>query len=360
MADRTPQREQTTVDRATLNRLVTLQRRRQRRDVRAFTRRLGMLLGVLVVILIAGSVALALDEGTSIAYGFLWTVDLITTLGTVPLPGNTAGRAIVVVVTLGGVGTLFYAFATVAEFFVSGQLSGMVNLRRTQKMIDSYSDHHIICGYGRVGRQVARDLRAYGAHVVVIDQNPLHRETAKGDDVAWIEGQATEDEVLARAGIERAVAVIACLDSDSDNIVIALSARELRSDILVIARASADDAEKKLLRAGADRVISPYKTTGSEMARMALRPQVGGAVSIADYRVEQIEVLAGSAGVGQTVGAVRGHAVIVALRRGDGQVEAQPAHEAVISAGDTLIVLGTSPALDTLERLFQPSMVPSA
>ena len=218
-----------------------------------------MLLGVLAVILIAGSVALALDEGTSIAYGFLWTVDLITTLGTVSLPRDTAGRVIVVVVTLGGVGTLFYAFATVAEFFVSGQLSGMVSLRRTQRMIDSYSDHHIVCGYGRVGRQVARDLKAYGANVVVIDQNPLHRETAKGDDVAWIEGQATEDEVLARAGIERAVAVIACLDSDSDNIVIALSARELRSDILIIARASADDAEKKLLRAGADRRDLPVQ-----------------------------------------------------------------------------------------------------
>jgi voltage-gated potassium channel len=360
MADRTAQREQTTVDRATLTRLVSVQRHRQRRDLRAFTRRLGMLLSVLVVILIGGSVALAVDEGTSFGYGFLWTVDLITTLGTVPLPSDTLGRVIVVVVALGGVGTLFYGFATIAEFFVSGQLSGMVSLRRTQRMIDSYSDHYIVCGYGRVGRQVARDLKAYGANVVVVDQNPLHRETAEGDDVAWIEGQATEDEVLARAGIERAVAVIACLDSDSDNIVIALSARELRGDILIIARASADDAEKKLHRAGADRVISPYKTTGSEMARMALRPQVGGAVSIADYRVEQIEVLAGSAGVGQTVADVRGQSVIVALRRSDGRLETQPPPKAVISAGDTLIVLGTSPALDTLERLFQPSMVPSA
>ena len=118
-----------------------------------------------------------------------------------------------------------------------------------------------------------------------------------------------------QAGIERARAVIACVDSDAENIFIALSARELRSDILIIARASAEDSEQKLIRAGADRVISPYKTTGSEMARIALHPQVGGAVEVADYRIEEIEVPASCAGVGKTIAEVRGQSVIVALRR---------------------------------------------
>ena len=355
-----PEREQPAVDRATVQRLVATQRRRTRQELRQFGRRLGILLGILVLVVIGGVLALAIDEGTSVAYAFMWTIDIVTTLGTVPIPRDTAGRVIVVVLALLGVGTLFYALATVAEFFVSGQLNGVLALRRRQKMIDSYSGHHIVCGYGRVGRQVARDLRARGARVVVIDQNPLHRETAEADGVVWLEGQATEDEVLLQAGIDRAVAVIACVDSDADNIFIALSARELRSDILIVARASAEDAEKKLRRAGADRVISPYKTTGTEMARIALHPQIGGGVDIADYRVEQIEVSAGAAGAGRTIGQVRGASVVVALRRGDGQFEAQPAPDAVIGAGDTLIVLGTRPALEALETLFQPTAVASA
>ena len=347
--------EQQTVDRATVQRLVMTQRRRARQELRQFGRRLGVLIGVLIVVIVGGSVAFAIDEGTSLAYGLLWTLDIITTLGTIAIPHDAGGRVIIVALELLGIGTLFYALATVAEFFVSGQLSGVLALRRTQKMIDSYSEHHIVCGYGRVGRQVARDLRAQRAQVVVVDQNPLHREVAQADGVAWLEGQATEDETLVQAGIERAMAVIACVDSDADNIFIALSARELRNDILIVARASAEDAEKKLMRAGADRVISPYKTTGSEMARIALHPQIGGAVDIADYRVEQIVVLAGSAGVGMTIGEARGRSVIVALRRSDGQFEAQPSPQDVIRAGDTMIVLGTKPALEALEALFQPA-----
>ena len=143
---------------------------------------------------------------------------------------------IIVALELLGIGTLFYGLATVAEFFVSGQLSGLLDERRTQKMIDSYTDHYIICGFGRVGRQVARDLRAAGARYVVIDSNPDNREERRRDGVPYIESDAADDEVLLEAGIERARAVIACVDSDAENIFIALTARELRSDILIVAR----------------------------------------------------------------------------------------------------------------------------
>jgi voltage-gated potassium channel len=150
------------------------------------------------------------------------------------------------------------------------------------------------------------------------------------------------------------------VDSDAENIFVALSARELRSDVLIVARASAEDSEKKLVRAGADRVISPYKTTGTEMARIALHPQVAGAVEVADYRVEQIEVPADCAGVGQTVGQARGGSVIVAMRRVDGRIESQPSSDAVIDAGDILIALGTPRELERLEALFQPVTVAHA
>ena len=181
---------------------------------------------------------------------------------------------------------------------------------------------------------MSRDLRAAGVTHVVIDPNPENREVARELDVAYIESDAADDEVLRSAGIERARAVIACVDSDAENIFIALTARELRSDIRIVARASVEESEKKLLRAGADRVISPYKTSGAEMARMALHPQVGAVLEFEDLRMEEIVVTPPCKGEGKTIEAVRGASVIVALRRQGGQLEAQPAPQTVIGAGD--------------------------
>jgi voltage-gated potassium channel len=330
------------------------QRRRARRELAHFTRRLLILLGALAVMIVIGTVGFAIIEHVSPAYGFVWTLDTVTTLGTIPEPRDGAGRTLQSVLEVFGIGTLFYALATVAEFFVSGRLSGLIDERRMQKMIDSTTDHYLICGYGRVGRQVVRDLRAAGAHYVVIDVNPDNREHALAIGLPYIDASASDDDVLLQAGIERAHAVIACVDSDAENIFITLTARELRSDILIIARASAEDSEKKLLRAGADRVISPYKTSGSEMARVALHPQVAMAVAAADYRMEEIDVPPRCEGAGQTIDHVRGAALIVAVRRPDGQLETQPSLGTVLEPGDKLLALGTPDAIERLEGIFQP------
>jgi voltage-gated potassium channel len=337
-----------------------LELRTRRRELRMFARRLGILFSALAAVILLGTLGFAITEGSSVAYSFAWTLDTVTTLGSIQDPHDAGGRVVVVVLELFGIGTLFYGLATVAEFFVSGQLSGLLEERRTQRMIDAYSDHFIICGFGRVGRQVARDLGSAGVRHVTIDSNPSHREAAEAMGVRYIESYAADDEVLLSAGIERARAVIACVDSDADNIFIALTARELRSDILIIARASAEDSEKKLLRAGADRVISPYKTSGSEMARVALHPQVGGALQVADYRMEEIDVPPGCEGVGQTIEQVRGTSVIVAVRRTDGRLEAQPEPQSVIEAGDMLVAIGAPEALERLEGMFQPLAVSSS
>jgi voltage-gated potassium channel len=338
-----------------VHRRALQQRLRARRELRLFMRRLAILMCALVVLVLAGTVGFSLTEHVSIAYGFVWTLDTITTLGAMSDPRDTGGRLVVVGLELFGIGTLFYGLATVAEFFVSGQLSGLLEERRNQKMIDSYSDHFIICGFGRVGRQVARDLRGATTRHVVIDNNTENREAARAIGVPYIEGEAADEELLERAGIARARGVIACVDSDAENIFITMTARELRSDIQIIARASAEDSEKKLLRAGADRVISPYKTSGSEMARLALHPQVGGAVEVADYRMEEIEVYADCNGAGKTIGDVRGLSVIVALRRRNGGLEPQPSPQTVINPGDKLVALGSPEALERLEGMFQPA-----
>lgn len=332
------------------------QRDRSRRELHMFTRRLTALLIALAGLVVAGSIAFTLTDGVSVGYGFVWTLDTVTTLGSIQDPHATSGRVVVALLEIFGIGTLFYGLATVAEFFVTGQLSGLLEQRRNQRMIDSFTDHVIVCGFGRVGRAVSRDLSAAGVAHVAIDSEPANRETAESMGVSFIESYAADDEVLLEAGIARARAVIACVDSDADNIFIALTARELAPDVLIVARASADDSEKKLMRAGADRVISPYKTSGSEMARTALHPQVGGAVQVADYRMEEIEVPHACRGVGQTIDAVRGETVIVALRRTDGGLEPQPASDRVIGAGDMLVAIGRPDALGALEAQFQPAV----
>lgn len=331
------------------------QRHKARRELRLFMRRLMFLLCALAALIVVGTVGLSISEGRSVPYSFVWTLDTITTLGSIPDPHDTGGRAVIVFLELFGIGTLFYGLATVAEFFVSGQLSGVLEERRTQKMIDSFTDHYIICGFGRVGRQVARDLQTAGVKYVVIDENPENREYARTEGVIYLESEAADDEVLESAGISSALGVIACVDSDAENIFITLTARELRTDIAIVARASREDSEKKLLRAGADRVISPYKTSGSEMARIALHPQVGGAVQVSDYRMEEIEVPPSCEGIGHTVDDVRGAAMIVAVRRPDGRLEPQPEPGTVIESGDKLIALGTPDAVERLEVIFQPT-----
>jgi voltage-gated potassium channel len=341
-------------------RRLVQQRRRSRRELQQFMRRLAILLVLLLIVLIVGSTGFAAFEHVSVGFGFVWTMDTITTLGAIHEPGDTAGRTLQVVLELVGIGTLFYGFATVVEFFVSGQLSGVVTERRAEKMIDSYHDHYIICGFGRVGRQVARDLRAAGARYVVIDHNPDNRESAEAAEALFVESSASDDEVLLDAGIERATGVIACVDSDAENIFITLTARELRSDILIIARASREESEKKLLRAGANRVISPYKTSGHAMARVALHPQVGDAVVGANYRMEEIEVSPACEGAGRSIDDIRGRSVIVALGHPGGAIEPQPAPQTVIQPGDRVFALGTPEALERLEAMFQPAVAPSS
>ena len=329
--------------------------RRRRRELLVFVRRLTWLGAMVAALLLFGTVGFVVSEGVGVWYAFRWTLDTLSTIGDFSPPAGAGGQVIEVLLVVLGVGTLFYALATVTEFFVSGHLGELLAARRMQKMIDALSDHHIICGYGRVGRQVARDLRAAGAKYVVIDANPDNRELAQGVGIRFIEGDASDDAILRAAGIARARSVVVCADSDAENIFCTLTARELRDDIAIVARAAAEDSEKKLKRAGADRVISPYKASGAEMARLALHPQVSGMVDVdAEYRLEEIEVSEGCDGARQAIADIRGGAMIVGLRR-DGSFAPQPPGDTVLRPGDVLMAMGTPATLTRLERLFDPS-----
>ena len=328
-----------------------------RRQLLQFVDRLTILVGAICILLAAGTIGYVLTEGTSVGFGFIWALDTVATVGSIPEPASTAGQIVKVVLIVLGVGTLFYALVTVTEFFVSGHLSGLLEERRALRKIDSLRDHILICGFGRVGRQAARDLRAAQRKFVVIDSNPADtRERAEAMGAPFVEGPPSDDEVLRSAGIMRAAGVMACVDSDAENIFIALTAREMRSDITIVARASVEDSESKLRRAGADRIVSPYRASGSEMVRFALHPQVTGVVEVApEYRMEEIEVIVGCQAAGRTLEEVRGSSMIVALRGSDGTVQPQPPADTVLRDGDVLVAMGETGALERLEGLMAPA-----
>jgi voltage-gated potassium channel len=327
----------------------------ERGEFEPFLRRLAVLIAIIVAVQAAGAIAYSLTESVSVWKGFLFTLDTVATVGSDPTPPDIPGQIVKVLLIVLGVGTLFYALVTVTEFFVAGHLGEILEERRTLKQIEHMNGHHLICGFGRVGRQVARDLEAGADDFVVIDELDDNKHIADQMGAPFLLGRPSEDEMLKAAGIDRAISVLACVDSDAENIFTCLTARELRSDITVVARASVEDSEKKLLRAGANRVISPYKSSGAEMARLALQPQVTGVVDVApEYRMEEIDVAEGCEAAGRTIGEVRGTTTVAAVRTADGTVHPQPGADTVLRPGDVLVAMGTVEALKKLESLFVP------
>jgi voltage-gated potassium channel len=318
-----------------------------------FSRLIAILGAIVVALLLLATLVLSRSEGVGFWYAFRWSLDTAATVGGFPQPQTLVGQITHIALILVGVGTLFYALALVAELLLSGHLSELLSLRQTRKMIDSLSDHHIVCGFGRVGRAVARDLRAAGADCVVLDQDAAHRDHAERLGAHFIAGDASDEATLQEAGISRAHSIVVCADSDADNVFITLTARELRDDVSIVARAALEDTEKKLKRAGADRVISPYKTSGTEMARLAMHRHLSGVVDVdAHYRLEEIEIAEQGSGPGQTVGDIRGDSMIVGLRRG-AVFEPQPPSDTILSPGDTIVAIGTAQTLARLETLLE-------
>jgi len=241
-----------------------------RREIRHFFRRLITLLAMLTALTLVGGAVLSATEDVSWWRGINWSVDIVATTGSLGEPASIVGEITKVVLISLGLGTLFYLLVTFVELFVAGHMTGLLEVRKMEKRIEDLENHYLICGFGRVGQQVARDFTEAGVDFVVIDENLDVRETIEEMGVLHIHGSASDDDLLLKAGIERARAIIACVDSDAENIFITLSARELAPNVEIVARASQEASEHKLLRAGADDVISPYKASGRAMARLAL------------------------------------------------------------------------------------------
>jgi voltage-gated potassium channel len=295
---------------------------------------------------------------------FYRTVVTATLNGLDSPPHGAGGRLWTIAVVLGGVTIFAYVGAAVVEAIAGGILTGALAERRRWRAIDKLRDHYIICGYGRVGQRVGEEFRAAGVSYVVLDFSDVARAAATERGDLFVDGNGVEDEDLVRAGLMRARGLVAAADSDTNNLYITLSARAARPDLTIVARASDEDAAKKLRLAGADRVVTPYSTAGRVMANLVIKPQVAAFLDVVTsseddgFVLEEIEVARTCPQAGRTIRDLRVRdetgAIIVALRKRDGTFDTTPAPDATIEVGDVLIGVGTADEIRRLETLFAP------
>jgi voltage-gated potassium channel len=326
-------------------------------------RRIGLAVAALAFVLTIGMVGFHWSLDESWLQSFYRSVVTSALVGLDTVPQNDSSRILSIFMVFAGVTIFAFVASTLAESIARGVLTGALGEKRRRRAIEKLRDHIIICGYGRVGQQIAEEFRAAGAQYVVVDFHEDALEAARERGDYYIEGNATDDEDLRAAGLDRAKGLVAAADSDADNLYITLSGRAVNDDLLVVARASTSDASKKLRLAGADRVVEPYSAAGRVMANLMLKPQVTAFVDVvtsaagADLRFEELEVPADWAQAGKTIGElrIRGHtgAVIVAVRKRDGHFETTPDPDLPLEAGDVMIAAGTDEELRLLDELFK-------
>ncbi|TML73684.1 MAG: potassium channel protein, partial [Actinobacteria bacterium] len=295
---------------------------------------------------------------------FYRAVVTVTLTGLDSVPANDSSRAASIVLIAAGLTIIGYAGAVIVEAISGGVISGALAERRRERTIDQLRDHFIICGYGRVGRRVADEFRAADVPYLVLDFHEDAVAAANEDGALIVEGDATRDENLHRAGLERARGLVAASDSDADNLYVVLSARSARPDLTIVARASGTDAEHKLALAGADRIVLPYTTAGRVMANLVLKPQVTAFLDVVttatgpDLQLAEIEVRETSSAAGKTIRELRIRhetgALVVSLRKADGSFDTTPEPDTPIGVGDVLIGVGSPDEIRALEDLFAP------
>jgi voltage-gated potassium channel len=317
-------------------------------------------LGIVVGVIAIGATGYkVLEPGWSLIDTLYMTVITVTTVGFREVqPLTEAGRIWTMLLAVMGVGLIFGSVGIVAEYLVVEVTSGRREANRMIEAVNKLSDHYILCGFGRVGATVARELAHAGRQVVVIDILPESLARARKEGFLEVEGDATEEATLRAAGIERAKGLITTIDSDAHNVYVILSARALHPGLFVVARANAADSEARLMQAGASRVVSPYTMAGHRLAELATRPRVVDFIDAAlsrgelAFSMEEVEVVAGGPLDGATVSSLRDTGVFVlAIVTGERRYEANPRAERTLKVGETLVVSGSSDRLRELRGI---------
>jgi voltage-gated potassium channel len=327
-----------------------------------FPRHLLILPFVPVLLILVGTLGYHLIEGLPLLESLYLTVVTLATIGYGDIvPHTQAGRVFTMVLILGGSFTLFYSATEVIRAVASGELRQYVERHKMEQSLANLNQHIIVCGYGRVGVYACQELEKQSLAFVVIDHDPKRLESFSAPHGISLPGDATSDEVLLRAGIKRAKALISVASSDADNLYITMSARLLNSSAQIIARAEDPHAEQKLLRAGANRVISPYVTSGLRVVQAVLRPSVVDFIDLAtriehlELQIEELLVSGKSALVGLPLQETKIRKelglIILAIKKPSGHMQFNPPPETTLEVGDTLIVVGDRRQLTLLEKM---------
>lgn len=314
-----------------------------------------------VIIVTTGTIGYMAIEGWSFIDSLYMTIITISTVGFEEVHTlDTAGRAFNIFLIIGGTSVMLYTVTSVVQYILEGQLVNIWGRRRMKEKISKLNDHVILCGYGLVGREVARVFESEGTSFVVIEADAQVVALAAENNYLVVEGNATSDEILAEAGIHRARALVSALGTDADNVYVALSAREMRSDLFIVARYAAVESESKLIRAGADRTMSPYRIGGRRLAMLTLRPVVVDFVDTAmrsrggDLILENVKLSSDSPAAGKTIQDSQQHSrgvSILAVKKKDGILLANPSQETLLEVEDELVVIGTREQLRSLEGM---------
>jgi voltage-gated potassium channel len=323
-------------------------------------RNLKLVLSLLVFLAVVGTVGFRLIEGWPWLDCVYMVATTFTTVGYMEIhPLSHAGRIFNLFLIVSGVGTVFLAIGALTQALLEFELGKLFGQRRMERDIDKLTGHYIICGAGRVGRSVARELLRKPAPFVVIESSDA-RVDSLPDDWLMLRGDATKEATLRAARIDRAVGLVAATTTDATNIYIVLTARGLNPDLRIIARASEEDAEKHLRTAGANSIISPYSFAGHRIAQQFLRPKVLDFLDLAtldpnvDLEIEEIQVATASKLAGVTIGESRIHqqlgVIVLAIKRDGQTMKFNPAAGDVIHPNDFLIAIGESDSLRKLEQ----------
>jgi voltage-gated potassium channel len=315
-------------------------------------------LSALAGVVAFGTVGFSLVEGWSLGDSLYMTVMTVTTVGYgPPLPLSAAGRNFSIFFMVLGVGTAGYLLSTAVQSLVRSEILAAYGERRRQREMSKLKDHYIICGAGRVGRRIVYEMQRAGCPFVVVESNALLAAELKLPDTLLLVRDATLDETLVEAGVERATGLAACLPDDADNLYIVLTARGLNPTLRIVARAVEEAAEPKLVRAGANRVIAPTIIGSHRMAQALLKPAVADfmdsiTAETLDLAFEQVEVAEGSPLEGrklkETNIRARLDVVVAAIRRAGGEMMFNPSGDTQIRAGDMLICIGRAESMQEL------------
>jgi voltage-gated potassium channel len=327
-----------------------------------FLRRIIFALSLLVAILALGTFGYHIIEGWGWFDGFYMTLTTMATVGYGEIhPLSRAGRGFTSILIIASVLAVGYTIAAVSQALLQSEFRKALGRRRMERELSHLTGHYVICGAGRVGRTAARELRARGHECVLIEKDPVRAQWAGEQKIPVVIGNASSEENLRKARIQHARGFVTAVSSDAENLYIVLTARGIRSDLKIIARASEEDAIPKLMRAGASEVLSPYHFVGRRIAHMMLQPNVLDFIDTAfgterlDVEIAEVVVHPNSKLVSQTLSssAIRQQAgvIVLAQKPAVGPMKFNPSPESVIRADDCLIVIADDPGLKKLEAL---------